>query len=176
MFSLFSVLFFIYILEYDTISVWTSRSLTPTESISSPTPSMSSPTREYSSLYHHHSKAKQKVQKKIDKEASVEVCGGAKVVKIVAGKDIQDATKGFRSKQAWHLGQWSLHSALREAPVDGKYCKRGGSAAAVMCWPVDHSFLKFSFVFLIADAYVHTLMPIFMEQDLYCLATSMGSK
>ena len=51
--------------------------------------------------------------------------------------------KGFRNRNAWHLGQWVLRSAMRDQRS--------------------------------LDSYVNSLHPIYMEQDLYCLATSMGN-
>jgi len=80
----------------------------------------------------------------------IEICGGLKAIRITgaAGKEEVNEKpnshiKGYRNKNAWHLGQWVCRSALR-----------------------DQSSL---------DDYVNALSPIFMEQDLYCLASSMGN-
>ena len=57
-------------------------------------------------------------------------------------KEYNTSYKGFRSRNAWHLGQWVCRSAMRD--------QRGLS-------------------------HVNALTPIYMEQDLYCLASSMGN-
>ena len=92
---------------------------------------------------------------RIEKE-QIEMCGGLKTVKITGvAKDAEPAKdagagaagvahyKGYRNRNAWHLGQWVCRSAIRD--------QRN------------------------MDVYVNALSPIFMEQDLYCLASSMGS-
>jgi hypothetical protein len=82
----------------------------------------------------------------------IEICGGLKSIRIIGNAPVKDDIanekpnshiKGYRNKNAWHLGQWVCRSALR-----------------------DQSSL---------DDYVNALSPIFMEQDLYCLASSMGN-
>lgn len=94
---------------------------------------------------------------RIEKE-QIEICGGLKTVKITGVAKDSDAAKdtgagagtpgvahykGYRNRNAWHLGQWVCRSAIRD--------QRN------------------------VDVYVNALSPIFMEQDLYCLASSMGS-
>jgi hypothetical protein len=81
-----------------------------------------------------------------------EVCGGVSLVRIVNAKITLEGSENekekstrYKSREAWQLGKWAVHNAAR-----------------------DHFFSH-------DHHHVYTLAPIYIEQDLYCLASSAGT-
>jgi hypothetical protein len=80
------------------------------------------------------------------------VCGGISVINIMGGKShgadkTDEAGSRHRTRSSWHLGQWVVRNAARKEVSEGR--NREGQVSS--------------------DA------NVYLEQDLYCLASSAGS-